>query len=165
MALLNCVDCGDSVSDRAPTCPKCGAPRTIAGTASPAPALAPSTNPRRKTHPITLIVALGLLVVVGWSSLSSYHKSQLPALPMQVQSRPAILGKGLVILFENQTDQPLSVSATLGHPATNFKRVYEIYTGPRGTKSIGSAEGWIGQSGDMIALENNQYQRWSGSIR
>ena len=29
MALIKCPDCGNQVSDRAPTCPKCGAP--IAG--------------------------------------------------------------------------------------------------------------------------------------
>ena len=29
MPLINCSDCGNEVSDKAPTCPKCGAPIAI----------------------------------------------------------------------------------------------------------------------------------------
>jgi hypothetical protein len=120
---------------------------------------------KRTTHPITLVVALVLLAVVGWSSLNAYRKSQLPLLPMVVKSRPALIGSGQIIMFENESNQPLSVAATLTHPATNLQKVYQIDTGPRGTKSIGSLEGWTGQSGDTITLANNNYQTWSGSIR
>jgi hypothetical protein len=68
-------------------------------------------------------------------------------------------------MFENESNQPLSVAATLTHPATNLHKVYQIDTGPRGTKSIGSLEGWVGQSGDTVTLVNNNYQSWIGSIR
>lgn len=166
MALLKCPDCGNAVSDQAPGCPKCGRPRVTAqATAQAAQFAAPAAPPRRKTHPITLVAALGLLAVVGWYSLNSYRQSQLPTLPMVVKSRPAIIGNGQVIMFENQSDQPLSVAATLTHPATNLQKVYQIDTGPRGSKSIGSMEGWTGQSGDTITLVNNNFQSWSGSIR
>jgi hypothetical protein len=165
MALLNCPDCSSAVSDQAPACPKCGRPRVYAGTTAHAPQFAAPSAPKRTTHPITLVAALGLLAVVGWYSLSSYRQSQLPALPMVVKSRPAIIGSGQVIMFENESNQPLSVAATLTHPATNLQKVYQIDTGPRGTKSIGSLEGWTGQSGDTITLANNNYQSWSGSIR
>jgi len=84
---------------------------------------------------------------------------------MVVKSRPAMIGNGQVIMFENQSNAPLSVAATLTHPATNLQKVYQIDTPPRGSKSIGSLEGWTGQSGDTITLANNNYQSWSGSIR
>lgn len=32
MALVHCYECGEMISDRAPTCPKCGAPQVIAKT-------------------------------------------------------------------------------------------------------------------------------------
>ena len=162
MGLLNCPDCGNVVSDQAPACPKCGRPR-VAAQATAAQFAAPPQ--KRTTHPITLVVALVLLAVVGWSSLNAYRKSQLPLLPMVVKSRPALIGSGQIIMFENESNQPLSVAATLTHPATNLQKVYQIDTGPRGTKSIGSLEGWTGQSGDTITLANNNYQTWSGSIR
>jgi hypothetical protein len=164
MGLLNCPDCGNAVSDQAPACPKCGRPRVAAQATAPqfAPAAAPQ---KRTTHPITIVVALALLAVVGWSSLNAYRKAQLPPLPMAVKSRPAVIGGGQVILFENESNQPLSVAATLTHPETNFRKVYQIDTGPHGSKAIGALEGWSGQSGDTITLANNSYQSWSGSIR
>ena len=164
MGLLNCPDCGNAVSDQAPACPKCGRPR-IAAQATAAQFAAPASPQKRATHPITLVAALALLAVVGWSSLNAYHKTQLPPLPMVVKSRPAIIGSGQVIMFENQSNQPLSVAATLTHPATNLQKVYQIDTAPRGTKSIGSLEGWTAQSGDTVTLANNNYQSWSGSLR
>jgi hypothetical protein len=163
MGLLKCPDCGNAVSDLAPGCPKCGRPRVTAQ--ATAHAATPVAPPQRNTHPIALAIAVGLLAVVGWSLWNSYRQSQLPALPMVVQSRPAMIGSGQVIMFENQSDQPLSVAATLVHPATNLQKVYQIDTGPRGSKSIGSLEGWNGQSGDTVTLVNNNYQSWSGSIR
>ncbi len=165
MGLLICPDCGNAVSDQAPACPKCGRPRVSAGATAQAPQFAAPSAPKRTTHPITLVAVLALLAVVGWYSLNSYHQSQLPVLPMVVKSRPAIIGARQVIMFENQSNQPLSVAVTLTHPTTNLQKVYQIDTAPRGTKSIGSLEGWIGQSGDTITLANNNYQSWSGSIR
>jgi hypothetical protein len=166
MGLLTCPDCGNAVSDQAPACPKCGRPQVAAQATAPAAQVAaPAAPARRSTHPVALVIAIALLAGIGWYSLKSNQQSQLPLLPMVVKSRPAILGAGQVIIFENQTDQPLAVAATLGHPATNLQKVYQIYTGPRGSKSIGSAEGWIGQSGDTVALVNNNYQSWSGSLR
>jgi hypothetical protein len=34
MALVNCIECGTSVSDKAPACPKCGRPASRAKTQS-----------------------------------------------------------------------------------------------------------------------------------
>ena len=165
MGLLKCPDCGNAVSDQAPSCPKCGRPRFIAGATSQASQMAPATAARRQTYPVVFAIALVLVAVVGWSSWNSYRRSQLPPLPMAVLSRPAIIGGGQVIVFQNKSNQPLSVAATLAHPVTNLQRVYQIDTGPHGSKSIGSIEGWTGQAGDTITLVNNNYQSWSGSIR
>jgi hypothetical protein len=166
MALLNCPDCGNAVSDQAPACPKCGRPRVGAqATPDTAQVASPTAPPRRSTSPVALVIAIALVVAIGWHSLKSFQQSQLPPLPMVVKSRAALIGPGQVIVFENQTDQPLSVAATLTRPATNLQRVYQIYIGPRGTKEIVSTDGWIGQSGDTITLVDNNYQSWSRSIR
>jgi hypothetical protein len=165
MGLLKCPDCGNAVSDQAPSCPKCGRPRFTAGATSQAPLMTSAIAARHQVHPVALALALVLVAMVGWGSWNAYRRSQLPPLPMVVLSRPAIIGGGLVIVFQNESDLPLSVAATLAHPATNLQRMYQIDTRPHGSKSIGTIEGWTGQTGDTITLVNNNYQSWSGSIR
>ncbi len=138
--LSNCPDCGTAVSDHAPSCPKCGRPAFVGSAATQ----------RRHKHPVLIFLAVGLLAVAGLSSWKAYRQSQLPPLPMLVKSRPAVLGAGQVIVFENPTDQPLAVAATLSHPATNAWRSYQIYTPPHASRAIGALEGWTAQSGDCV---------------
>jgi len=39
-----------------------------------------------------------------------------------------------------------------------------MYLGPGGSAEIGHLQGWIGQHGDAITLENSNFKTWSGSI-
>jgi len=48
MALIACPDCSTQVSDRAPACPKCGAP--IAASARPPVVTIQQTNQNAKVH-------------------------------------------------------------------------------------------------------------------
>jgi hypothetical protein len=163
MAIVKCAECGGDVSDKAPSCPKCGAPQAVtAPTAAPPPP--PTGNQRRKTHPVTWAVFVVLVGVLFWYTLKSKHESTLPALPVAVQFRPAVLGPGLVLMFENKSDHPISFIATLQHPALNEEKKLEVYVQARATSNIGSRQGWIGQSGDRIELTNSSYQTWNGSI-
>jgi hypothetical protein len=125
----------------------------------------PIAAPRRPTSPVVLTIAILIAVMAAWSTWDAYSKSQLPVLPMVVESRPAIIGSGKVIVFENQSDAPLSVAATLSHPATNVTKVYQIDTPAHGSKSIESLEGWADQTGDTVTLVNNNYQHWNGSLQ
>lgn len=59
MALIKCADCGNDVSDRAPACPKCGAPIatfvpafTPASTPAPEPFTIPPVTPIEQTGKI-----------------------------------------------------------------------------------------------------------------
>jgi hypothetical protein len=159
MTLLECVDCGNPISERAPTCPKCGAPRGM-----PKPGVILTRPSIAKTHPVAAAILGVLLIAAAISSITFYSKSQLPVLPMQVKYRRALLGSGYVLQFVNETDSPLSVAASVAHPATNLGRSYQVNMPPRGTKEIGWLEGWVGQSGDTYTLHNNAYRESSGSI-
>ena len=63
MALINCGECGKSVSDKAAACPHCGAPVKPAPGASPG--VAPASAGAEKAGgwvPLWILVPLGLVV-------------------------------------------------------------------------------------------------------
>jgi hypothetical protein len=160
MALRHCYECGNNVSDKAPACPKCGAPQGASLSAGMQGTLTVQAPQKRKTHPITWVILI-LLV-----SLAYYYSRQvsLPSLPITVQFRPALLGPGLVLMFENTSDSPITFVARLNRPATNITRSLELYAPAHRTVSIGSRDGWLGEHGDQITLKNNNSQTWNGSI-
>ena len=57
MAMTNCKECGSPVSSSAPICPHCGI--------------------RRKTHPVTSLIALGIVLFAGYMWLD-YEISGMP---------------------------------------------------------------------------------------
>ena len=82
MALISCPDCGTQVSDRAPTCPKCGAPIAGSSEAAKAGALLTTvqqTSKRLKAH----ILVSGGCVAVGllWAIIAIAAGSQPGASP------------------------------------------------------------------------------------
>ena len=68
MALIRCSECGTEISDRAATCPKCGAP--VATTAAAQPAVTPTP---RKTSPATW----GCLVFLILAGIGAYISSEM----------------------------------------------------------------------------------------
>jgi hypothetical protein len=163
MTLKSCVECGERISDLAPACPKCGAPQ-FAATPQPRAAAAPAARARRKTHPITWVVFFVLVAVVFFETIKSQHEASLPPLPIVTEFRPAILGPGLVFMFQNNSDRAIPFVVTFKRPATGTSKRLELYAGPRARVSIGSREGWLGEHGDQLKVENNGYQTWEGSI-
>lgn len=157
MGLRNCYECGNTVSDRTPACPKCGAPQSLAS-APPTPSL--QTPIRRRTHPVTWAALVGL---IGYLSYIAYQ-SNLPVIPVAVKYRPALTQPGLVLMFENTSSSPLTFVATLTRPATNNTRSLELLAGAHQTVSVASRDGWLGEHGDQGTLKNNHFQTWSGSI-
>lgn len=64
MPLITCLDCGHSVSDRAPACPNCGAPITAKGPGEAKPVVTELTSKRLKRQ--VLLSALTIVVGVVW---------------------------------------------------------------------------------------------------
>lgn len=65
MALVNCRECSREISDQAPACPHCGAPKAIASPPPLAPATTSTLPPPAKSSgcAIVILLVLGLLVV------------------------------------------------------------------------------------------------------
>jgi hypothetical protein len=151
MALVNCVECGNGLSDQAITCPKCGAP----------------TKRSRKTHPFTWVI-LAVLIVAGVGyQVQADREAKLPPLPVNVKFRPSLLGQraGYVLVIENTSGSPLPLMANLTHASVNDSRRYDLYIPARSQTDISKLiNGWTTEHGDRVTLENANYKSWSGSV-
>jgi len=87
-----------------------------------------------------------------------------PRLPVTVQFRSATGGSGFVLIFKNESDHPVSFTATLQHPGQVEERKFAIQVRPNGAYELGNSQGWVGQSGDRISLSSSGYKVWRGAI-
>jgi hypothetical protein len=53
----------------------------------------------------------------------------MPASPVSIEYRRALLGPGLVLLFYNNAGRPLQLLVTLTHPAINVTRQFALFIG------------------------------------
>lgn len=74
MALITCSDCGASVSDRAPACPKCGAPIAAAGPGgAPITVVTELTSKRLKRQTLlsAATIVIGFIVIMSGAGQAS----------------------------------------------------------------------------------------------
>jgi DNA-directed RNA polymerase subunit RPC12/RpoP len=153
MAMGKCMECGNTVSDKARACPSCGAALTYGG-----------RHPGRLVGAVAVVALLG---IVGLYAIQANRISSLPPLPVEVKFRPSLLGAraGYVLVVENISDQSLPLIATVRHASVNDGKSYDLYVPPRSHTDIGKlSAGWTGEPGDRVTLENANYRPWSGSI-
>jgi len=157
VALIKCSECGKEISDQAPSCPGCGAPTAKL---TPLP-----TKEKRKTSPIAWAAAVAIIVGLLWYSQSREYKEQsLPALPIEVKFRNALLGPGMVLQVQNKSGKPLMIVVSLKNPTTQQEKSFRLDISPNDNKEVGHVEGWVLASGDTIKVSNANYQTWQGSI-
>lgn len=66
MALIQCKECGQMISDKAKSCPKCGCPVSYASQVPPQKSqFSESFNERKKSSPVIWLLLLLLIVIVG----------------------------------------------------------------------------------------------------
>lgn len=177
MPLVFCNDCGNKVSTAAATCPKCGAPVAVSRV------FAPSEQPALKKPSTAAVVGLALSIgiFVGVAVLAypmyraqSDQKSRieaentriqnLPAMPIEVTYRKALLGSGLVASLKNTSNRFLSVRAALTNPSLHQSMSYRVDLSPGKVKEIGHMEGWAFSSGDTIFVSHDEYRELKVSI-
>lgn len=157
MALIKCTECGKEISDQAPSCPGCGAPT--------AKSASPPTKEKRKTSPVAWAALIAMIGGLFWFSQSREYKEQsLPALPIEVKFRNALLGPGMVLQVQNKSGAPLMVFVSLKNPTTQQEKSMRLDISPNGNGEIGHQEGWVLASGDSIKVSNASYRTWQGSI-
>ena len=82
----------------------------------------------------------------------------LPAMPIEVTYRKALLGDGLVTSFKNTSNRFLAVSAALSNPSLHQNKNFRIDLAPGQTREIGHMEGWAFSAGDTIFITHNEYR-------
>jgi type II secretory pathway pseudopilin PulG len=108
MALINCSECGHEVSDKAASCPNCGAPIEQDGDSYEGNENKQGLNPKTKA----IIAVVAALVMVGWvgssflEELASHRESQLQVEDFSKQLQEARKEAGLAgnPLEELETD-------------------------------------------------------------
>jgi transglutaminase/protease-like cytokinesis protein 3 len=165
MALIDCTECHKQVSDKATACPHCGAP--IASASHPIPASISterSSKPTpKKTSSLTWLILIVLVAAATWYFPKAQREASLPTMPVEVKTRSAMTGPGLVLIVKNTSSRHLSYMVTLTNPTTHQERAFRVDVGPDSSGEIGYKEGWTLASGDLISISNNDYQQWSGS--
>lgn len=80
-----------------------------------------------------------------------------PALPVVVNFRSSMLGKGLVAVIENTSDRYLTVVLSVRNPTLSTARRFKLDLEPQSRIDFGHLEGWQFVSGDELALFNDEF--------
>ena len=113
--------------------------------------------------PLTPRKLIAIAAIVGVLFWYGFQVLQ-PRLPVTVQFRSVSGGAGFVLIFTNESDHPLSFTATLAHPGQTDEKKFAIQVRANSSYELGSSQGWVGQSGDRISLSSSNYKVWRGAI-
>ena len=121
---------------------------------------------KKKTSKFTWVVLAVIILAGFWFSQSrAFKESSLPVLPVEVATRPAMMGSGEVLMLKNTSDTSLVALVTLKNPTKKKEKSFQVDI-PAGEKSeIGHMEGWTVAAGDEITIFNESFQTWNGSAR
>jgi len=83
--------------------------------------------------------------------------SALPALPVAINFRSSMLGKGLVAVIENTSDRYLTVVLSVRNPTLSIAKRFKLELDAKSSTDFGHLEGWQFASGDEVALYNDGF--------
>jgi hypothetical protein len=80
-----------------------------------------------------------------------------PSLPLAWIVRKAFLGPGLVVVLSTKVKEPIDVLATVRNPTLGTVKQVELHLDPSVPASLGSSQGAVIDSGDVITVSNDNY--------
>jgi len=83
--------------------------------------------------------------------------SSKPALPVVVNFRASLLGKGLVAVIENTSDRYLTVVLVVRNPTLSSVKRFKLDLNPKSSTDFGHLEGWQFASGDEVSVLNDEF--------
>lgn len=81
-----------------------------------------------------------------------------PALPVKVSFRPALMGPGLVALFETTTKDSFPILVSIKSKALGNTQQFRLNLNYQNHSSLGHLEGASIEAGDEITVENKNYE-------
>jgi hypothetical protein len=160
MPLIQCPECKTEISDKAPSCIKCGHPMAVSAPVGiPAPASVPAPiESKKKVGMVRRLLGLAVLLAVLFYGVKAFNHVNKPAMPVEVKYRRAFLSNGYVTDFKNTSNRQLSILATFSNPTLKTTKTLNLILSPGETKEIGHLEGWNFSSGDTMTLAHHDYQ-------
>lgn len=98
--------------------------------------------------------------VAALQTENAHLKAQLerkPELPVTLSLRKAMMGPGLVAIFNTTVKSPVSVLATIHSVSLGTTKEFELHLNPNVATELGHLEGAVIENGDTITLRNNNY--------
>jgi hypothetical protein len=83
--------------------------------------------------------------------------TNLPTLPVVINFRSSILGKGLVAVIDNTSDRYLTVVLSVRNPSLSIAKRFKLELDPKSSTDFGHLEGWQFASGDELGLYNDGF--------
>ena len=80
-----------------------------------------------------------------------------PTMPVVVNFRESMLGRGLVAVIRNTSDRYLTVMLSVRNPTLSTVKRFKLDLEPQSSTDFGHLEGWQFASGDEFALFNDQF--------
>lgn len=80
-----------------------------------------------------------------------------PGLPVVVNFRSSMLGKGLVAVIENTSDRYLTVVLSVRNPTLSTTKRFKLDLEPQSRTDFGHLEGWQFASGDELSLFSDDF--------
>ena len=83
--------------------------------------------------------------------------SNKPAMPVVVNFRSSMWGKGLVAVIENTSDRYLTVVLSVRNPTLSTVKRFKLELDPKSDTDFGHLEGWQFTSGDEVGVYNDEF--------
>ncbi len=174
MSLINCAECQREVSDKATSCPHCGAP---IATVAPSPPISPRSSgtlreaqaediagrvavSRRADRRGHMVPPVGILR----RALRSVPRGEPSTHACRSHLPRVAHGARTCSRYEKHVGSSTVCSRRAKNPTTKQERTYRVDLAPRGTREIGWGEGWVVSSGDTVTLSHNEYKSHSARI-
>lgn len=81
----------------------------------------------------------------------------LPPMPVVINFRSSILGKGLVAVLQNTSDRYLAVVLSVRSPSLSTAKRFKLELEPKSSTDFGHLEGWRFAAGDELGLYNDGF--------
>lgn len=79
------------------------------------------------------------------------------ALPVVINFRSSMLGKGLVAVIENTSDRYLTVILSVRNPTLSVAKRFKLNLEPQSSIDFGHLEGWQFAAGDEVGVFNDEF--------